>query len=148
MLITSSSILRSSQIQFFRDTHKNIVYMCVFIKVSVRTYINIYVCNVFLKKDLQRNKCLSLIYSLWFLIVDEFKLTRGNIFLFLNTDKLQPHLRRDGFNSTIQSVSLILPLYHTLLNLSQTNSHLALVQMFKTREVMYFMNDTLISSKI
>jgi hypothetical protein len=37
--------------QSFRDTHMNTVYVRVFIGMSARTCMSIYICTVFLKKS-------------------------------------------------------------------------------------------------
>jgi hypothetical protein len=40
--------------QSFRGTHRDKLYMCVFIDVSVRTCMSICVCTIFLKKSAYR----------------------------------------------------------------------------------------------
>jgi hypothetical protein len=45
--------------QSFKYTHINKIYIYMFIGVSDRTYINIYVCNVFLKQKIAYcSKCI------------------------------------------------------------------------------------------
>jgi hypothetical protein len=50
LLVTDFVNLKIKSAQSFRYTHKNRVYVRMFIGVSVHTYMRIYVCTVFLKK--------------------------------------------------------------------------------------------------
>jgi hypothetical protein len=55
-LVTDFVNLKIKPTQFFRCAHRGRIYMCVFIELSVHTYMNIYVCSVFLKKGLYRDQ--------------------------------------------------------------------------------------------
>jgi hypothetical protein len=48
LLVTDFVNLKIKSAQFFRGVHRG--RLCVFIRVSARTYISIYICTVFLKK--------------------------------------------------------------------------------------------------
>jgi hypothetical protein len=50
LLVTDFVNLKIKPGQSFRGTHRGKLYMCVFIDVSVRTYMSICVCTIFLKK--------------------------------------------------------------------------------------------------
>jgi hypothetical protein len=50
LLVTDFMNLKIKLAQSFGCTHRGRVYVRVFIEVSARTCVNIYVCTVFLKK--------------------------------------------------------------------------------------------------
>jgi hypothetical protein len=50
LLVTDFINLKIKLTQSFEGAHRSRVYVCVFIRVSARTYISICVCTVFLKK--------------------------------------------------------------------------------------------------
>jgi hypothetical protein len=51
LLVTDFVNLKIKSAQFFRGTHKDRLCVRVFIRVSAHTYMSIYVCTVFLKKE-------------------------------------------------------------------------------------------------
>jgi hypothetical protein len=51
LLITDFVNLKIKSTQSFRCDHRRMIYIYMFIWVGARTYINIYVCIMFLKKD-------------------------------------------------------------------------------------------------
>jgi hypothetical protein len=50
LLVTDFINLNIKPAQFFRGAHRGRVCVCVFIRVSDRTCISIYICTIFLKK--------------------------------------------------------------------------------------------------
>jgi hypothetical protein len=52
LLVTDFVNLKIKSAQSFRNVHRGRIYVYVFIYVSAHTCISIYVCNVFLKKEL------------------------------------------------------------------------------------------------
>jgi hypothetical protein len=49
--VTDFMNLKIQSTQFFRDTHRDRICICVFIGVSAHTYMSIYIYTVFLKKS-------------------------------------------------------------------------------------------------
>jgi hypothetical protein len=56
LLLTDFMNLKIKPTQFFKDTHRGMMCMCMFIVVSAHTCINIYVYTIFLKKSLSITK--------------------------------------------------------------------------------------------
>jgi hypothetical protein len=55
----NSFILRLDPLaQFFKGVHRNRIYVRIFIRVNICTYINAYICVVFLKKKTTRYELL------------------------------------------------------------------------------------------
>jgi hypothetical protein len=50
LLMTDFINLKIKLVQSFRDNHKDVMRVYIFIGVSAHIYINIYICTVFLKK--------------------------------------------------------------------------------------------------
>jgi hypothetical protein len=50
LLVTDFVNLKIKPAQFFRGVHRGRLCVCLFIGMSARTYMSIYVCNVFIKK--------------------------------------------------------------------------------------------------
>jgi hypothetical protein len=51
LLMTDFVNLKIKPTQFFRGAYKSKMYVRVFIEVNTHTYISIYICSVFLKKE-------------------------------------------------------------------------------------------------
>jgi hypothetical protein len=51
LLMTDFVNLKIKPAQSFKNTHRDIMYVCVFIDVSARTCMSIWICTVFLKKE-------------------------------------------------------------------------------------------------
>jgi hypothetical protein len=55
LLVTDFMDLKIKPFHSFRGAHKSRMCVYVFIEVSAHTYINLYVCTVFLKKKITRS---------------------------------------------------------------------------------------------
>jgi hypothetical protein len=57
LLVIDFMNLKIKSAQSFRSAYKDRMCVCVFIRVSAHTYINICVCTVFLEKMMLNSKC-------------------------------------------------------------------------------------------
>jgi hypothetical protein len=62
LLVTDFVNLKIKPAQSFRGAHKDRVCVHVFIEVSTRTCMSIYICNVFLKKSSSKLSCDGMLF--------------------------------------------------------------------------------------